>query len=91
MDLKLAAILTADVVGYSKLMEQHEKGAFDRLKAPRNPLHERLPVTTHAFPRSWKMNRHRMVKLLPSRACLATAVVSRSTLSHPECTPATYF
>ena len=72
MDLKLAAILTADVVGYSKLMEQDEKGAFDRLKAPRKPLDERLPVTMDAFSRSWKMDRLRMVKLLRSRACSAT-------------------
>jgi hypothetical protein len=84
MDRKLAAILIADAVGYSKLMEQDEKGAFDRLKAPRNPLDERLPVTIEAFSRSWKVDRHRTVKLLRSRACSATAVVSPSTLSHPE-------
>jgi class 3 adenylate cyclase len=31
MDRKLAASLAADVVGYSKLMKQDEKGAYDRL------------------------------------------------------------
>ena len=33
MDRKLAAILAADVVGYSKLMEQDEQGTFE----PRGP------------------------------------------------------
>ena len=40
MDRKLAAILAADVVGYSKLMEQDEKGTFDRLKSDRKELFE---------------------------------------------------
>ena len=33
MERKLAAILAADVVGYSGLMERDEAGTFDRLKA----------------------------------------------------------
>ena len=32
MERKLTAILAADVVGYSALMERDEAGAFDRLK-----------------------------------------------------------
>src|SRR3954466_12726857 len=40
MDRKLAAILAADVVGYSALMEQDEQGAFERLKAGRKELFE---------------------------------------------------
>jgi TolB-like protein/class 3 adenylate cyclase len=40
MDRKLAAILAADVVGYSALMEQDEQGAFERLKAGRRELFE---------------------------------------------------
>src|ERR1044071_7064395 len=40
MERKLAAILAADVVGYSALMEQDEQGAFQRLKAGRKELFE---------------------------------------------------
>jgi TolB-like protein/class 3 adenylate cyclase len=40
MDRKLAAILAADVVGYSALMEQDERGTFERLKAGRKELFE---------------------------------------------------
>jgi TolB-like protein/class 3 adenylate cyclase len=40
MDRKLAAILAADVVGYSALMERDEKGTFARLKAYRTELFE---------------------------------------------------
>ena len=40
MDRKLAAILAADVVGYSTLMEQDEQGTFERLKAGRKELFE---------------------------------------------------
>jgi hypothetical protein len=32
MERKLAAILAADVVGYSTLMEQDEQGTFERLR-----------------------------------------------------------
>jgi TolB-like protein/class 3 adenylate cyclase/Flp pilus assembly protein TadD len=40
MDRKLAAILAADVVGYSALMERDEAGTFERLKAGRKQLFE---------------------------------------------------
>lgn len=40
MDRKLAAILAADVAGYSKLMEQDEQGTFERVKAGRKELFE---------------------------------------------------
>src|SRR5262245_28853053 len=40
MDRKLAAILCADVVGYSSLMEQDEEGTFERLRAGRKELFE---------------------------------------------------
>ena len=40
MDRKLAAILAADVVGYSTLMERDEGGTFERLKADRKELFE---------------------------------------------------
>ncbi|WP_457299735.1 adenylate/guanylate cyclase domain-containing protein [Phyllobacterium sp. P5_D12] len=40
MDRKLAAILCADVVGYSTLMEQDEQGTFERLRAGRKELFE---------------------------------------------------
>ena len=38
MERKLAAILAADVVGYSRLMEQDEAGTFERLRAHRKEL-----------------------------------------------------
>jgi TolB-like protein/class 3 adenylate cyclase len=40
MDRKLAAILAADVVGYSKMMEADEQGTFERLRAGRKELFE---------------------------------------------------
>ena len=40
MERKLAAILAADVVGYSALMEQDEQGTFERLRAGRKELFE---------------------------------------------------
>jgi len=40
MDRKLAAILCADVVGYSMLMERDEQGTFERLRAGRKELFE---------------------------------------------------
>ena len=40
MGRKLAAILAADVVGYSKMMEQDEQGTFERLSAGRKELFE---------------------------------------------------
>jgi len=40
MERKLAAILAADVVGYSALMERDEAGTFERLTAIRKELSE---------------------------------------------------
>ena len=40
MERKLAAILAADVVGYSRLMEHDEAKTFQRVKAHRNELVE---------------------------------------------------
>jgi TolB-like protein/class 3 adenylate cyclase/rhodanese-related sulfurtransferase len=40
MDRRLSAILAADVVGYSALMERDEKGTHERLKAGRKELFE---------------------------------------------------
>jgi TolB-like protein/class 3 adenylate cyclase len=40
MERRLAAILAADVVGYSRLMEQDEAGTFERLRAHRLELFE---------------------------------------------------
>src|SRR5262250_3476054 len=37
---RLAAILAADVVGYSRLMESDEPGTFERLRAHRKELFE---------------------------------------------------
>ena len=46
MERKLAAILAADVVGYSRLMEQDEAKTFERLKAHRLELVE-PEITQH--------------------------------------------
>src|SRR5262245_56189444 len=43
---RLAAILAADVVGYSRLMEQDEAGTFDRLQGHRKELLE-PEITKH--------------------------------------------
>ena len=40
MERRLSAILAADVVGYSALMERDEPGAFERLKAHRQQIFE---------------------------------------------------
>jgi class 3 adenylate cyclase len=40
LDRKLAAILAADVVGYSRLMAENEADTFDRLRAHRKELFE---------------------------------------------------
>ena len=40
MERRLAAILAADVVGYSRLMEQDEAGTFERLRQTRTDLVE---------------------------------------------------
>src|SRR5262245_19407235 len=40
MERKLAAILAADVVGYTALMERDEAGTFARLRAHRKELFE---------------------------------------------------
>src|SRR5262244_464340 len=40
MERRLAAILAADVVGYSRLMEQDEADTFERLRAYRRELFE---------------------------------------------------
>ncbi|BAV50851.1 CyaF4 adenylate cyclase [Mesorhizobium loti] len=49
MDRKLAAILAADVVGYSALMEQDEQGTFERLKAGRKELFEPEISSHHGY------------------------------------------
>jgi adenylate cyclase len=46
MERKLAAILAADVVGYSRLMEQDEAKTFQRVKAHRIELIEPA-ITEH--------------------------------------------
>src|SRR5215467_140441 len=40
MERRLAAILAADVAGYSRLMEQDEADTFERLRAHRKELFE---------------------------------------------------
>ena len=47
MERKLAAILAADVVGYSRLMELDEAGTFERLKAHRIELVEPAIAAHH--------------------------------------------
>ena len=40
MERKLSAIIAADVVGYTSLMEQNEADTFERLRAHRKELFE---------------------------------------------------
>jgi TolB-like protein/class 3 adenylate cyclase len=47
MDRKLSAILAADVVGYSAMMERDEAGTFERLRAGRKELFEPEIVRHH--------------------------------------------
>ena len=47
MDRKLSAILAADVVGYSALMERDEAGTFEPLKALRRTILEPLVREHH--------------------------------------------
>ena len=47
MQRKLAAILAADVVGYSRLMAENEADTFDRLRAHRKELFEPEIVKRH--------------------------------------------
>ncbi|WP_244471084.1 adenylate/guanylate cyclase domain-containing protein [Microvirga massiliensis] len=47
IERRLAAVLAADVVGYSRLMEQDERGTFDRLKAHRKETIEPLVAQYH--------------------------------------------
>src|ERR1700752_593567 len=47
MERRLAAILAADVVGYSRLMEQDEAGTFARLRTYRKDLFEPTIAAHH--------------------------------------------
>jgi adenylate cyclase len=53
MERKLAAIFAADVVGYSRLMEQNEADTFERLRAYRKELFE--PEITQHHGRVFKL------------------------------------
>jgi TolB-like protein/class 3 adenylate cyclase len=53
MERRLAAILAADVVGYSRLMEQDEAGTFERLRHRRTELVE--PAIAHHRGRIFKL------------------------------------
>jgi adenylate cyclase len=53
MERKLAAIFAADVVGYSRLMEQDEADTFERLRAHRKELFE--PEITQHHGRVFKL------------------------------------
>src|SRR5262245_42719442 len=54
MERRLSAILAADVVGYSALMEQDEAGTFDRVRAHRKELFE--PEIQKHHGRIFKLN-----------------------------------
>ena len=49
MERKIAAILAADVVGYSALMEADEAGTFDRVRMHRKELFEPLGMKDAGF------------------------------------------
>ncbi len=58
MERRLTAILSADVVGYSRFMELDEAGTLSVLKAHREGLiHQRSTNTMAALSSSWAMAR----------------------------------
>ena len=59
VERRLAAILSMDVVGYSRLMAVDEVGTLGRLKALRDDVIDPL-IESHSG---------RLVKLMPSVAC----------------------
>ena len=63
MERRLAAILAADVVGYSRLMEADEAGTLEAIKALRNDLIDPL-IAEH---------RGRIVKLMGDGALVEFA------------------
>ena len=65
VERRLAAILAADVVGYSRLMERDEQGTLDRLKAHRREFIDPL-IAEH---------RGRIVKLMGDGALVEFASV----------------
>jgi class 3 adenylate cyclase len=72
MERKLAAILAADVVGYSTLMEADEKGTHERLTAGRKELFEPEIARHHG-------------RVFSPAAVGATDRVVRSTSRTPRC------
>jgi class 3 adenylate cyclase len=56
---RLAAILAADVAGYSRLMSTHEEGTLERLKALRCALdvHEAMPEKHGQLSSLWRAKR----------------------------------
>src|SRR5829696_6201306 len=81
-----AAVLAADVVGYSRLMERDEGTTFERLKAHRREMIERL-VAQH---------RDRIVKLTGDGAlcdfhsvvdAVACAILIQQAITSDECSP----
>jgi class 3 adenylate cyclase len=48
MERRLAAILAADVVGYSRLVEADEAAVFERLRAHRNYLQTQQPEASRS-------------------------------------------
>ena len=76
MDRKLAAILAADVVGYSALMDRDEAGTHRRLVAGRKELFE--PQIARHHGRIFKLM---VTGCLPSSAVSSTPSSARSACS----------
>ena len=73
VDRRLAAILAADVVGYSRLMERDEAGTLARLKAHRKELIEPLIAEHHG----------RIVKLMGDGALVRVRAASSTRCAAP--------
>ena len=71
MERRLGAILSADVAGYSRLMEQDEAGTFERLRAHRKELFE--PKIEKHHGRVFKLMGDGYLSALFDFRCIASA------------------
>ncbi len=88
VERRLAAILAADVVGYSRLMEADEAGTHARLKALRNDLID--PAVARHKGRTVKLTGDGALVEFPSAvgAVLAAAEIQRAVARHEADRPA---
>jgi adenylate cyclase len=90
MKRRLAAILAADVVGYSRLMEHDEAGTFERLRSHRKELFK--PEIEKHHGRVFKlMGDGRLAEFASVVDAVECAVAPQLRLSRCECPIHVYF